>query len=96
MLLDMNTTQKKEEIMVMDAEFDVPERANYKCYKLGNVMYIPHYELPGVYVGPSVRKESKFIKADYTARHFYRSELVKMGASEVIEQLWTTLARNQK
>jgi len=96
MLLDMNTTLKKEEIMVLDTEFDVPDRANYKCYKLGNVMYIPHYELPGVFVGPSKRKESKFIRADYVARHFYKSELVKMGATEHIEQLWTTSARDQK
>ena len=73
MLLDMNIMLKKEEIMVLDTEFDVPDRANYKCYKLGNVMYIPHYELPGVYVGPSKRKESKFIRADYVARHFYKS-----------------------
>jgi len=96
MLLDMNITLKKEEIMVLDTEFDVPDRANYKCYKLGNVMYIPHYELPGVFVGPSKRKESKFIRADYVARHFYKSELVKMGATEHIEQLWTTSARDQK
>ncbi len=77
-------------------EFDVPEKANYKCYKVGKILYIPHYNNPGVYVGPSKRIETGFIRANYPARYFYKHELLKMGALEITEQLWCTSARDQK
>ncbi len=81
--------------MNLISDFDVPEMANYRCYKIDNILYLPHYTIPGCYVGPSVRKESKFIKADYVARQFYRSELIKMGASVEMHPLWATPARDQ-
>ncbi len=78
------------------SEYCIPETANYKCYKIGNVLYVPHYNNPGVYVGPSVKEDTGFIKGKYVARYFYKHELVKMGATEVIEQLWSTSARDKK
>jgi hypothetical protein len=82
--------------MVMDTEYAVPETKAYKCYKVGNILYVPHYTNPGVYVGPSIRQETGFVKGKYVARFFYKNELIKMGASEIIEQLWSTSARDQK
>ena len=82
--------------MVMSTEYATPETAAYKCYKVGDILYVPHYNNPGVYVGPSVRKDSGYIKANYSARYFYKHELIKMGAVEITEQLWTTAARSQK
>jgi len=82
--------------MVMDTEYAIPETKNYKCYKMGNIMYIPHYEIPGLFVGPSKRIETGRIKAIYERRSFYKEELVRMGASETYEQLWSTNARDQK
>jgi len=86
----------KGKIMVMDTEYAIPETKNYKCYKMGNIMYIPHYEIPGLFVGPSKRIETGRIKAIYERRSFYKEELVRMGASETYEQLWSTNARDQK
>jgi hypothetical protein len=83
-------------IMVMDTEYSIPETKNYKCFKLGNIMYIPHYEIPGLFVGPSKRTETGRIKAIYERRSFYKDELVRMGAAETYEQLWSTSARDQK
>ena len=76
--------------------FDVPERANYSCYKLNGITYLPHYDIPAMYVGPSKRIESGFIKAHYESVKFFKNELIRLGAVEVKEQLWTTHARNQK
>jgi hypothetical protein len=78
------------------SEYCIPETANYKCYKINKILYVPHYNNPGVYVGPSVRENTGFIKGNYVARYFYKHELIKMGATEVIEQLWSTSARDQK
>lgn len=77
-------------------EYEVPETKNYKCYKVGNIMYVPHYTIPGMYVGPSKRVETGFIRANYTARYFYEQELKRMNATEVFEQLWATSARDGK
>jgi hypothetical protein len=82
--------------MDLVTDHEVPDMANYKCYKIGNTLYVPHYTVPGLYVGPSVRRETKFIKADYVARQFYRSELIKMGASVEMHPLWVTPARDQR
>lgn len=80
----------------MNTEYATPETKNYKCYKLNDILYVPHYNNPGVYVGPSVRQETGFIKGKYNARYFYRHELIRMGAIEVTEQLWQTPARDEK
>jgi len=81
--------------MVMPNEYAVPETKAYKCYMLGNILYVPHYTKPGVYIGPSTRHETIFIKGRYTARTFFKQELVKLGATVVIENLWSTSARNE-
>ena len=80
--------------MVMPTEYAVPETKNYKCYMLSNIMYVHHYTKPGVYVGPSIRHETSFIKGRYTARTFFKEELVKLGATVVVENLWSTSARD--
>ena len=80
----------------MVTEYETPETKSYKCYKMNQILYVPHYNNPGIYVGPSTRQETGFIKGKYTARLFYKHELIKMGATEVIEQLWSTNARNEK
>jgi hypothetical protein len=86
----------KGKIMVMETDYATPETKSYKCYKIGQVLYVPHYNNPGIYIGPSTRQETGFIKGKYTARLFYKNELIKMGATEVIEQLWSTAARDEK
>jgi hypothetical protein len=58
-------------------------------------MYIPHYEIPGLFVGPSKRVDTGRIKAHYERRSFYREELKRMNATEIQEQLWQTPARDQ-
>ena len=80
----------------MSTEYATPETKSYRCYKVGDILYVPHYNNPGVYVGPSKRIETGFIRADYHARYFYKHELLKMGATEIMEQLWVTSARDEK
>jgi len=80
----------------MLTEYEVPEVSNYKCYKLGNILYIPHYHKPFVFVGPSVRTLNYAKRPEFTARYFYKNELLKLGASEITEMLWSTSARNEK
>jgi hypothetical protein len=75
-------------------EYEVPETRQYRCYKLGNTLFVPHYTIPKMYVGPSKRVETGFIKANYPARYFYEQELKRMNATIVVEQLWSTPARN--
>ena len=82
--------------MVMPTEYATPETKSYKCYKVGNTLFIPHYDIPGLYVGPSKRVETGRIKAHYERRSFYKEELMRMNATQVQEQLWTTAARDQK
>jgi hypothetical protein len=81
--------------MVMSTEYATPEYKSYRCYKVNQVLYVPHYTNSGIYVGPSTKQETGFIKGKYTARLLYKHELIKMGASEVIEQLWSTSARDK-
>ena len=82
--------------MVMETDYAVPESKLYKCYKVHGVLYVPHYTNPGIYVGPSTRVDTGFIKAKYNARYFYKHELIRMGASEIMEQLWVTSGRDAK
>jgi len=63
---------------------DVPHpRDMYRCYKLGQVLYIPSYNDEGIFVGPAGRKR---IEAD----------LIKLGALPVNELLYVTSARDGK
>lgn len=63
---------------------DLPhDKDMYRCYKLGQVLYVPSYNEAGIYVGPGGRKR---IEAD----------LVKLNAKPVNEMLWTTMARDGK
>ena len=81
---------------MMTNQHDFPDVKNYKCYKLGQQLYVPHYSQPGLYVAPSIRKENIYRnKVEYYARTFYGAELTKMGAIQVMEQLWETKARNE-
>ena len=82
--------------ILMDTEFESPDFAQYKCYKMGGILYIPHYVKPGVYVAPSIKTTNAFGRPDFAARYFYKHELIAMGASETMETLWKTSARDQK
>lgn len=63
---------------------DIPHpRDIYRCYKLGQVLYIPSYNDEGIFVGPAGRKR---IEAD----------LIKLGALPVNEMLYVTSARDGK
>ena len=75
--------------------FDVPPRANHTCYKYKHILFLPHYEIPGLFVAPSNRSDTGRTKAYYERRTYYKHELVKMGAVKVKEQLWTTEARKE-
>jgi hypothetical protein len=59
------------------------DRDLYRCYKLGQVLYIPSYNDEGIFVGPGGRKR---IEAD----------LIKLGALPVNEMLYVTSARDGK
>jgi hypothetical protein len=82
--------------ILMDTEFESPDFAQYKCYKIRGVLYIPHYVKPGVYVAPSIKTTNAFGRHDFSARYFYKHELLAMGASEIMETLWKTSARDSK
>jgi len=81
---------------MISTDYSTPEIRSYKCYKIGDILFVPHYNNPGIYVGPSTRQETGFIKGKYTAQLFYSHELLMMGAREVTEQLWATSARDHK
>ena len=63
---------------------DIPHAMDlYRCYKIGQVLYVPSYNDEGIFVGPGGRKR---IEAD----------LIKLGAMPVNEMLWVTSARDGK
>jgi len=80
----------------INTEFESPDFSNYKCYKMGGILYVPHYTKPGVYVAPCIRVELPTGRADFPARYFYKHELLAMGAVETKESLWKTYARDDK
>ena len=82
--------------MDLTTEFESPDFAQYKCYKLSGILYVPHYVKPGVFVAPCIRIENQFGRSDFPARYFYKHELIAMGASEIMETLWKTSARDDK
>jgi hypothetical protein len=55
----------------------------YRCYKVGQILYIPSYNEEGIFVGPAGVKK---IEAD----------IIKQGATPVNEMLWVTSAREGK
>jgi hypothetical protein len=63
-------------------EYQMPETRQYRCYKLGDILFVPHYTIPKMYAGPSKPK------------YFDEQELKRMNATIVVEQLWSTAARN--
>ena len=77
-------------------EFESPDFSQYKCYKMGGILHIPHYTKPNVYVAPCIRITNNFGRPDFPARYFYKHELLAMGAVEVMETLWKTTARDSK
>jgi hypothetical protein len=76
-------------------EFETPEFSNYKCYKMGGILYVPHYVKPGVYVAPAIKVVGPNGRSEFTTRYFYRHELLSMGAVETKESLWKTYARDE-
>jgi len=82
--------------MDLITEFESPDFAQYKCYKLNNILYVPHYVKHGVFVAPCIKIENQFGRNDFSARYFYKHELIAMGASETMETLWKTSARDDK
>jgi hypothetical protein len=82
--------------MELILEFESPDFSQYKCYKMGGILHIPHYTKPGVYVAPCIRITNNFGRPDFPARYFYKHELLAMGAVEVMETLWKTTARDSK
>lgn len=65
------------------------ERHDYKVYKLGGLIYVPHYRNPNAYVGPGYPR--------WTANTYSRVELMDAGAHEFTMALFprgTTAARN--
>ena len=82
--------------MKLNPEFESPDFAQYKCYKMGGTLHVPHYTKPGVYVAPCIKIVNQFGRNEYPARFFYKHELLAMGAVEVMETLWKTYARDNK
>jgi hypothetical protein len=63
---------------------DVPhDRDLYRCYKVGQILYIPSYNDEGIFVGPGGVTR---IEAD----------IIKQGAIPVNELLYVTSAREGK
>lgn len=65
-------------------EFDsITDREEYKVYRLGKITFLPHYTLPGAYVGPGYGRQNQ---TTYTER-----ELMQRGAVVGLEFLWRRL-----
>ena len=61
---------------------DLPhDKEMYRCYKLGQVLYVPSYSDEGIFVGPAGRRR-------------FEADLIKLGGKPVNEMLWATLARD--
>ena len=50
------------------------------CYQLGEIIYVPHYRLAGLYVGP--HRYSR-LRKEHTAY-----SLTKLGAKQITLELW--------
>ena len=46
--------------MDLATEFESPDFGNYKCYKMGGILHVPHYTKPGVYVAPCIKIVNQF------------------------------------
>lgn len=58
----------------------VIDRDECKVYRLGRITFLPHYSLPGAFVGPGYGKHNV---TTYTER-----ELIDRGAVMGLEFLW--------
>jgi hypothetical protein len=61
-------------------DFDVPGRKTHRVYRVGRVVYVPHYTRPYLYVGPGYPK--------LDPREWYPGELERRGAIEDHMDLW--------
>ena len=55
-----------------------------KCYLLNDILYIPHYDVPGVFVKPGFQDGMRVQTGSSVDEH----ELLKSGATAKVEMLW--------
>lgn len=58
----------------------IVDREEYKVFRLGRITFLPHYILPGAFVGPGYGRQNF---TTYTER-----ELMERGAVLGLEFLW--------
>ena len=71
-------------------------KAVFKCYKLGQTLFVPHYNEEGVFVAPGhlvkfLDPEHK--KIYWESKTYIASELLRAGAVAEKHNLWSTKAR---
>jgi len=59
---------------------DIPVMKTQRVYRVGRVVYVPHYRKQNIYVGPGFPA--------HDPRMYYGGELVSMGAIEDHMDLW--------
>ena len=57
------------------------------CYKLGDILFVPHYKRIGVFVGPGHQEFDK-IPVPNRSIEYSEMELISLGATKVQESLW--------
>lgn len=71
---------------MLSPKFKPAEKFPVKCYKLRNILYVPHYRYNG-YAYPGIRKHDEPV-SEY--------QLVNSGATECTEFLYNAYARIEK
>ena len=68
----------------------------FKCYRLGQVLFLPHFSEEGTFVAPGhlVKfSDDKHTKIYWESKTYIASELLRAGAVAEKHNLWSTKAR---
>lgn len=71
-------------------------KAVFKCYRLGQVLFLPHFNEEGMFVAPGhlVKfSDDKHTKIYWESKTYIASELLRAGAVVEKNNLWSTKAR---
>lgn len=56
-----------------------------KCYKLGQIIYVPHYSFPGLWAQPGYTDGIRRSSGNYLTER----DLLMVGAVQVTHMLWS-------
>jgi hypothetical protein len=65
---------------------ELPELTKQAVYRVGQVLYLPHYTKPNLFVGPGFPK--------HDPRMFFKGELLARGAIKDQAMLWPRAYRD--